>query len=134
MAALREVLDTTVNRRLRATSAKITNALTMVQEVFSQVEHSIGGNLTVSQTAWHVTGEKGRNTLFWSRQGSTDRLLSVTYEVVPVGEELLLRLEGETVYRTDLAEPEYGDRFQTAVKAWLAARLRAVLSAPNALP
>lgn len=134
MAALREVLDTTVNRRLRATSAKISSALTMVQEVFSQVEHSIGGNLTVSQTAWHVTGEKGHNTLFWSRQGSTDRLLSVTYEVVPVGEELLLRLEGETVYRTDLAEPEYGDRFQTAVKAWLAARLRAVLSSPNALP
>ena len=43
-------------------------------------------------------------------------------------------MSGETVYRTDLAEPDYGDDFQNAVHTWLAARLRAVLSDPNALP
>jgi len=134
LAALREALDTTVNRRLSATIAKIGNALTKVHEVFNEVNQSIGGHLSVSQTAWNVTGEKGQNTLFWSRQGATDRFLSVTYEVVPVGEELLLYLAGDTVYRTDLTEPDYGDVFQAAIKAWLVARLRNVLSDPNALP
>ncbi len=134
LAALREVLDTSANRRLTATIAKLSDALSKVQQVFDQVQQSIGGNLSISQTGWVVTGESGQNTLFWSRQGSTDRILSVTYEFLPAGEELLLRMSGETVYRTDLAEPDYGDDFQNAVQTWLAARLRAVLSDPNALP
>jgi eukaryotic-like serine/threonine-protein kinase len=134
LAALREALDTTVNRRLNATITKIGIALKKVHDVFNQVNQSIGDHLSVSQTAWNVSGEKGQNTLFWSRQGATDRFLSVTYEVVPVGEELLLCMAGDTIYRTDLAKPDYGDGFQAAVRTWLAARLRAALSDPNALP
>lgn len=133
MTALRETLDTTVNRRLNATIEKIGNALRKVQEVFDQVNHSIGGHFTISQTAWSVTGEKGQNTLFWSRRGATDRFLSVTYEVVPAGEELLLRMAGETVYRTDLTEPDYSDAFQTAIKTWLVSKLRTALDGPAAL-
>ncbi|TXL70490.1 protein kinase [Vineibacter terrae] len=134
LAALREVLDTSANRRLTATIAKLCDALRKVQQVFNQVQQSIGGNLSISQTGWVVTGESGQNTLSWSRQGSTDRILSITYEFVPAGEELLLRMSGETVYRTDLAEPDYGGDFQNAVQTRLAARLRAVLNDPNALP
>jgi len=134
LAALREVLDTNANRRLTATIAKLSDALRKVQQVFDQVRQSIGGNLSISQTGWVVTGESGRNTLYWSRQGSTDRILSVTYEIMPAGEELLLRMSGETVYRTELAEPVYGDEFQNTVMAWLAGRLRTALTDPNALP
>ncbi|BDB25508.1 protein kinase [Cupriavidus sp. P-10] len=134
LAALREVLDTNANRRLTATIAKLSDALGKVQQVFNQVRQSVGGNLAISQTGWAVTGEGGQNTLYWSLPGSTDRLLSVTYEIVPAGDELLLRLSGETVYRTELAEPVYGDDFQNAVLTWLAARLRTVLTDPNALP
>ena len=133
LAALREALDTSANRRLTETIAKLSDALRRVQQVFNQVQQSLGGSLLISQTGHMVTGERGQNTLLWSRQGSTDRILSVTYEFVPAGEELVLRMSGETVYRTDLAEPSYGDDFQSAVRTWLAARLRAVLSDPNAL-
>jgi len=128
LVAIREALDTSVNRRLTATAAKLNDALNKVRQVFDQVQQSIGGNLSIGQTAWGVTGERGQNTLFWSRLGATDHILSVKIEVVPAGEELLLRMSGETVYRTDLAEPDYGDDFQSKVRAWLAARLRAVVS------
>jgi serine/threonine protein kinase len=134
LAALREVLDTAANRRLTAMVAKLGGALKKVQRVFDNVQQHIGGSLTIGQTGWAVTGESGQNTLFWSRPGSSDRILSVTYEFVPAGEELLLRMSGETVYRTDLADPDYGDDFQNAVQTWLTARLRAVFSNPNTLP
>ncbi|MHC8334150.1 serine/threonine-protein kinase [Pseudomonas sp. LB3P25] len=134
LAALREVLDTSVNRRLTTTISTLHDALTKVEQVFNQVQQSIGGNLLINQTGLAVSGESGQNTLFWSRQGSTDRILSVTYEVVPAGDEFLLRMSGETVYRTDFTEPDYGSVFQNSVKAWLAARLRAALSDPSALP
>ncbi|MBO9873524.1 MULTISPECIES: serine/threonine protein kinase [Xanthomonas] len=134
LAALREILDTSANRQLAANINKLGDALTRVQRVFNQVQNSIGGNLSISQTGWVVTGEGGKNTLFWSRQGSNDRIFSVTYESLLAGEELLLRMSGETVYRTDLTEPSYGDNFQAAIQTWLADRLLAALSEPNALP
>lgn len=134
LAALREVLDTTVNRRLTETIAKLSEGLKRVQQIFNDVQQSIGGSLSITQTGWAVTGESGQNTLFWTRQGSSDCILSVTYEVVPTGEEMLVRMAGETVYRTDLAQPDYGASFHDAVRGRLAARLRAALSDPYALP
>src|SRR5690606_9993401 len=61
-------------------------------------------------------------------------LLSVTCELVPVGEELLLKMAHEPVYRTGLSAPDFGEGFKAAVRAWVAARLRAALSYSNALP
>lgn len=134
LAALREVLDTTVARRLTEMIAKLSDGVKRVHQVFSEVQKSLGGSLSLVQTGWAVTGESGRNTLFWTRQGSSDRILSVTYEIVPIGEELLVRMAGETVYRTDSTQPDFGETFCDAVKGWLAGRLRAALSDPNALP
>ncbi|MFD2837835.1 hypothetical protein ACFS3C_18565 [Azotobacter vinelandii] len=135
LAVIRELLDTDANRRLRATIAKLSDALRMVQQVFNQVQKNPSAAICRSVRPTGMFPAKGvKNTLFWSRQGSTDRILSVTCESVPAGEELLLRMSGETVYRTDLAQPDFGDDFQDAVRTWLAARLLAVLSDPNALP
>ncbi|MCU0983343.1 MAG: protein kinase [Acetobacteraceae bacterium] len=125
--ALREILDTTVNRRRTETIAKLEEGLRRVQQIFNEVRESIGGSLSISQTGWAVTGEGGQNTLFWTRLGSSDPILSVPYEVVPIGEEMLVRMAGETIYRTDLAQPNYDDRFHSAVCRWLAAQLRAAL-------
>jgi serine/threonine-protein kinase len=134
LATIREVLDTSVNRRQIETVAKLEDALTRVQRVFNEVNEAIGGSLSVTQTEWSVTGESGQNTIFWSRHGSSERILSVTYEILPAGEELVVRLSGETVYRTDLTTPDYGDGFKRGVQVWLVARLRSVLTDPDALP
>ncbi|USX25620.1 protein kinase [Oxalobacteraceae bacterium OTU3CINTB1] len=134
LAALRDVLDTSANRRLTETTAKLNNVLQRVRTVFDGVSQSLGSTLSISQTGWSVTGERGRNTLFWSRQGTVDPILSVTHDVVAAGEELVLRMSGETVYRTDFAEPDFGDNFTIAIRTWLTTRLRDVLTNPNALP
>ena len=134
LATIREVLDTSVNRRKTETINKFADALGRVQQVFDEVNKAIGGSLSVSQTGWSVTSERGQNTLFFSRLGLSDRILSVTYEILPAGEELLVRLAGETVYRTDLAAPDYGESFNQGVQVWLVARLRAVLTDTDALP
>lgn len=134
LAALRDVLDTSVNRRLMETTAKLSDVLQRVRTVFDGVNQSLGHTLGIGQTGWSVTSERGQDTLFWSRHGATDPVLSVTHEVVVAGEELVLRMSGETVYRTDFAEPDLGDKFTIAIQTWLTARLRDVLTNPNALP
>ncbi|WP_319241856.1 protein kinase [uncultured Propionivibrio sp.] len=134
LQAIRELLDTSVNRQVAATVENLTNALHEVHQVFNRMQQSLSSNLLISQTGWSVTRDSGQNTLFWTRQGSVDRVLSVTYEAVPAGEELLVRMSGETVYRTDFAAPVYGREFQRSVTAWLASRLRTALGDPSALP
>jgi serine/threonine-protein kinase len=134
LATLREVLDTNANRRRAEMIAVLSDGLHKVENVFRQVQQSIGNHLEISQTAWNVTAERGANTLFWSYLGSTDRLLSVTYEAVPAGEELLIRMADETVFRSDISQPDYGVAFSDAVRAWVTARLRHAVSNPNVKP
>lgn len=132
--AIRALLDTSVNREVDAKVATFNGALREVQQVFYQVQHRVGSNISISQTGFAVSGERGQNTLFWTQQGSLDRILSVTCEVVSAGDELILRMSGETVYRTDFADPVYDQDFQRSVTDWLAARLYSALVDPNALP
>lgn len=134
LAALREMLDTTVNRRLTKTIAEFHEALRRVQQLFEEVQKSIGGSLSVTPGGYNVTGERGQNTLFWTRQGSSDRILTVNNEIVMTGEELLVKMSGETIYRTDREKPDYADSFHRSVREWLVARLRTVLTDPGALP
>jgi serine/threonine-protein kinase len=47
LAALREVLDTTVNRRLTDTIVKLGDGLKRVQQIFNEVQQSIGGILSI---------------------------------------------------------------------------------------
>lgn len=132
--AIRALLDTSVSRQAAEKVEKFSTALREAQRVFNQVQQGLGSNLVTNQTKWDVTADRGKNTLFWTRQGSIDRILSVTYEVVSAGEKLLLRMSGETVYRTDFASPAYGQEFQSSVTTWLAARLHSALVDPSALP
>lgn len=132
--AIRALLDTSVSRQTTEKVEKFSTALREAQRVFDQVQQGLGGNLVTNQTEWDVTADRGKNTLFWTRQGSIDRVLTVTYEVVSAGEELLLRMSGETVYRTDFASPAYGKEFQSSVTTWLSARLHSALVDPSALP
>jgi len=134
--AIRETLDTSANRRRKKTIRVLDDALRKVQNVFDDVQSSdsIGGNLSISQTNWNITGEKGENTLFWTQQGSSDKILSVHYEIFPTGDELVIRMNGENIYRTDLIEPSYGVAFFDAIKVWLTTRLRIAICDPNTLP
>ena len=72
--------------------------------------------------------------LGWVMPGSDDAVLSVQCEVREVGDELVIRLAGEPVFRTSTETPRYGDRFDEVVRNWLIARLRSAVADPDALP
>lgn len=134
LAELREVLDTPVDRQLAEAKGKLGQALKQVQLVITQLQRDIGPSLLISQSGMSNTGETASNTLTFSRQKSSDRILTVTYETIAAGDELVIRMRGDAVYRTDLAKPEYGEDFFQSIQAWLVAQLRSVLLDPHALP
>lgn len=134
IAALRELLDTQADRQLAEVRGKLGQAIREVQQVVTQLTRSIGPSLSISQTGMCNTGERASNTLIWSRQVPGDPILAVTYEALAAGDELVIRMRGEAVYRTDLAKPGYEDGFLHNIQAWLVAQLRAVLLDPDALP
>jgi eukaryotic-like serine/threonine-protein kinase len=134
LAAILQVVNTASQRRRVATNARLQDALRQVQKVFNAVEQTLGGAFTIGQTGFGVDGQVGKNTLFWTQPGSSERLLSTTYDVRETGEELVFRLSGETVFRTSISAPDYGEEFRAAIRTWVLARLRATVGDPDALP
>ena len=132
LAAILEVVNTTAERRRVETLKAIDVALKQVQEVHREVEITLRGALTLSQTAWNVAGDVGRNTLFWSRTASSDRLVSTTYEAKLVGDEIIISMSDEPVFRVPVENPKYEEDFRSSVRSWILARIRAALSELNA--
>ena len=131
---IHEMMDTGVARRRAETHRRLQEALKEVQRVHENVRKSLELSLDVLQSGWSVSGGLGRNTLGWRETGSDDAILSVKCEVQEAGDEIIISLSGEPVFRTSISVPDYGNRFEEAVSCWLLMRLHDTLSYPDALP
>jgi eukaryotic-like serine/threonine-protein kinase len=127
IAALKRILDTAANRRLADTASKFRLALESFQEVAHSLNSSLGGHFLISQTGWSVGVDQGESTLFWSKQGSNERFLTVTSKTAQLGDELVVRVGDYTIFRTSFDEPDFGAEFSETIRAWLVVQLRAAL-------
>ena len=134
LKAILEVVDTAAARRRVETTKRLAEALKQVRRVHREVQESLRDGLSLVQTGYGIDGEVGTNTLFWQKPGSNDRVMSTTCEAREAGDEIIIRMSGEAIFRTPIASPRYGDEFQRAVRAWLLARISMAISDPDALP
>jgi serine/threonine-protein kinase len=91
----------------------------------------LGALLELQQTNYAIDGGRATNTLRWTRLGTRDVVASITYEIVEAGDEQVVRLSGEIVYRTNLLSPDYEDTFRETIRAWVTARIVAALENPT---
>ena len=86
---------------------------------------SCGGRGISLNTLRH--GFKGvtdtKRALSWTRPGSEETVLAVTFDVRQAGDEIVIELSGDPVYRTSLAAPHYESEFDEAIREELIARL-----------
>ena len=134
LAAILALTDTEAERRRVDSVQRLGTAVQQVHRIFSGLQEKLKGAFAITQTGYNVTATAGRNTLMIRRTGSNETLLSVTYEVLEAGDELVFSLAGETNYRTDLGSPEYGKVFAEAIEAWVLKRLRKVIDGTDVLP
>ena len=134
LEAIREAMDSEASRRQEATHQRLVEAHRNVRRVFNDVEkhvrESAGVSLTTVQHGFQDVRDTKR-TLSWKRAGSEDTVLSVTFDVREAGDELVINLSGEPVYRTSLASPHYGDRFNDAIRDVLIAKLHDAVTSGN---
>ena len=126
-----EALGTEAARRQAATAARLSEALKQIQRVHHEVRanlESSGVPLGWSQSSWSVVEGLGRNTLGFVKPGSADRVLSVVCEAREAGDEIVINLSGEPVYRTLVASPNYGDQFDATIRGWLLDRLHEAIA------
>ena len=128
-AVLQDIVDalgTEAAHRQAARAARLDEALKQIQRVLDEVRADLGSRgvtLIRSQGGWSVVEGLGRNTLGLVRPGSSDSVLSVVCEVREAGDEIVIHLSGEPVYRTSVASPEYGGQFDSTINSWLLDRL-----------
>jgi serine/threonine-protein kinase len=132
LAAILELINTGAQRRKTETSERLTDALNQVDAVFRELKLSFQGALSLAQTGFHVSGDVGRNTLIWCRAGTDDRLLSIAYEARQAGDEIVISMLGETVFRTSTSDPNYDSNFKSSVRNWVLAHVRAAIADPGA--
>ena len=126
-----EALGTEAARRQAATAARLTEALKQIQRVHHEVRanlESSGVPLGWSQSNWSVVEGLGSNTLGFVKPGSSDRILSVVCEAREAGDEIVIHLSGEPVYRTSVASPNYTDQFDATVRSWLLDQLHKAIT------
>ena len=131
MQEIIEALNTDSARRQAATAARLNEALKQIQRVHDEVRMNLAASdvhLNRSQSNWSVVGGLGRNTLGLVRPGSSGSVFSVVCEVREAGDEIVVHLSGEPVYRTAVASPNYRDQFDAAVRRWLLDRLHEAIT------
>lgn len=131
---IRELMDNQARRRRAATQTRLGEALRQVERVHEMVRKSLGFPVNRRQSSWGVSSKLGRNTLGWIEPGSNEVMLSVKCEVREAGDEVVISLSGEPVFRTSIAAPRYGDTFDEMIRRWLLGRLHDAVTNPDALP
>ena len=124
--AIREAMDTEASRRQEATHRRLVEAHEHVYRVFNDVGRHVRESAGISLNTVRHGFQGVRDTkrkLSWQAKGSDDTILSVTFDVREAGEELVIALSGEPVYRTSLASPRYEDPFDDALREALITRL-----------
>ena len=134
LTAILEVIDTVAERRLVETHKRFQESLNELHHVFRDVQNALGGHLVLSQTNYGILEERGKNTFFWKKLGSNERLMSTTCEVREAGDEIIIRLSGETIFRTPITSPHYGEEFRNTVREWILAQIKTAITDPYALP
>lgn len=133
LAAIRSVIDTASERRRIGVIKVFGDAVTQFGSVFHAMRDELGPGFTLGQTAHCIDADAGTTRYIWSRTGS-DPFLSVTCEAVRVGDEVVIRLSGETVYRTMASAPDFGTTMVSVIRTWVLARIRHALVDPDHLP
>lgn len=134
LAAIRGVIDTGAERRRIEAIKRFGDAVAHIGLVFQAMQEELGGAFVLSQTNQRIDADMGMTTYFWRRTIGGDPFLSTTCEALETGDEIVIRLSSETIFRTSLVAPDFGADMASAIRAWVLARMRAVLVDPDALP
>ena len=123
---IREAMDTQASRRQEATHRRLTEVHQHIFRVFEDVQKYLrqSTGITLETVRHGFSGVRDtKRTLSWRRAGSEDTVLSVTFDVREAGDEIVIHLSGDSVYRTSLASPGYDKRFDETIQDELIARL-----------
>ena len=107
LEAIREAISTEAAQRTAETHARLVEAHRHIARVFNDVTTKLRERERISLNAVQQHGFQGvrdtKRTLSWKRAGSEDTALSVTFDVREAGDEIVIELSGEAIYRTSLA-------------------------------
>ena len=120
---IREAMDTEAAQRQEATVKRISVALREIFRVDTEVRRLIGGIPISRRSDYRIDGQIGKEMSHWLKREDDRPVLSTTYEVQEVGDEIVIQLSGEPIYRTSIGSPRYDDQFVEVIRGQLIDRL-----------
>ena len=79
--------------------------------------------LNLTQGGRNVSGGTGRDTLSFVKPGASGSVLTVAVESRDMGDEIVVSLSGQPVYRVSTSSPAYAEDFDEAIRGWILRQL-----------
>lgn len=114
--------------------AKLEEALKNVEGVIYSFEDEINKVVYSQQVNQNIGYESAIKRRIWQRKVSGERILETTFTAIISGDELIVIIDNDPVYRTSIESPTYGEHFFQSVKTWLQRQINIALNHPEKLP
>lgn len=113
---------------------KIEEALDKVVKVYGTVQVKINKSVYPLQVNQKIGFNSGLKRHIWKKDTSGESIMETTCEAMIYGDELVIKIENEPIYRTAIEQPVYDQEFTQAIENWLYGRINIALNYPDLLP
>jgi serine/threonine-protein kinase len=130
LQAILSALSSDANTKLAKHKLLYDRAMHAIRSVHDQLARKVAPTYQTFQSGYVNFAEGLRNTLGFSHFATQDRRFAPTFLIRIVGEELVVEVNDQTVYRTDVDEPVFSEEFTSIVQNIFLKGLRDLVDLP----
>jgi serine/threonine-protein kinase len=110
-------LNTAANRRLIELRDVYNAGMQAIQQVHGEILVKVQPTYGYYQSGYDDFPEGKRNILGFGRLATDSVKFAPLFEIRLVGDEIVVQVNGELIYRTDAADPKFDEPFKKKIKA-----------------
>lgn len=134
LAAVLSLMDTAIERRRIDTISRFKDGAGHLGPLMQRLCEEFNGTISVNYPTERVDANSSSSVFTWCRETSSVPFLMTNCEFIEVGDEVVLRLDGASIYRTPISTPDFGTEMKAAIRPLIFERIHKALFDPNALP
>jgi serine/threonine-protein kinase len=116
LAEIRKKLDTEVNRNLAKLKVLYDRAMGEIRGVHAEIAQSFLPTYVAYQGGYVNFTEGLRNTLGFTHFATHNHRFAPEFLISAIGEELVITVDGNPLYRADVNTPVFDDRFRSQIR------------------
>lgn len=107
---------------------KIEKALDQIVNVYGNIQTKINKAVYPLQVNQRISFDSGIKRHVWEKETSGERIMETTCEAMISGDEIVIKIDNDPIYRTSIECPLYNGEFTESIEKFLYKRINLALS------